>query len=244
MKTVGNILKKARQEKGCSIADASKTLKIHSKFLKALENGNYEIFAHPIHIKGFLKNYAGFLDLDVPQVLAFWRREYKNTAHQTPIYNVTKPLKKPKLIITPGVLTTGTTLILVVAFLGYLFWQYRSIAGPPPLNITAPKKDVIVSDPQIIIKGESDPQARLELNGQKILVDENGTFTIEYVLSDGTNILKFVAENEFGKKTEVIRRAVYERPEALMPSVPSASPSATLEQAPSASPSATVSNAP
>ena len=244
MKTVGKILKRARQEKGCRIADASKTLKIHPKFLKALETGNYEIFAHPIHIKGFLKNYAGFLDLDVPQVLAFWRREYKNTARQTPIYNVTKPLKEPKLVVTPGVLTALTTLILVVSFLGYLFWQYRSIAGPPPLNITAPKKDVIVSDPQIIIKGESDPQAHLELNGQKILIDENGTFSLEYVLSDGTNTLTFTAENEFGKSTEIVRRAVYERPEALMPPTSEASTSATLEQAPSASPSATGLDAP
>ena len=58
MKTVDQILKKARLEKGLSIEEASQKLKIHPKFLEALESGNYEVFAHPLHIKGFLKKFT------------------------------------------------------------------------------------------------------------------------------------------------------------------------------------------
>ena len=236
MKTVGEILRKARKERGCSLPEVSEALKIHPKFLRALEEGNYSIFAHPLHIKGFLKNYAAFLNLDVSQILAFWRREYKNASHPVDIRDVTKPLKRPKVVITPGVLASVSTLVLVICFLGYLFWQYRSIAGPPPLDIFSPKKDMVVSDPQITLKGTTDPGARLEVNGQKILVDEEGKFSFEYVLSDGTNILNFIAENEFGRRTEVVRRVIYEKPEVPTPSTPTPStpePEATAPAKPS-----------
>lgn len=244
MTTVGKILKKGRKEKGCDISEASEALKIHPRFLKALENGDYSIFAHPLHIKGFLKNYAEFLGLNVPQVLAFWRREYKNASHPIPIRDVTKPLKAPKIAVTPQVAAAVSTFILVIAFLGYLFWQYRSIAGPPSLEVLSPKKDLVVSDPQITLKGTAGPQSCLEINGQKILVGEDGKFSLEYVLSDGTNILSFIAENEFGKRTEVTRRVVYEKPEVLRLPAPETSPSGYQPAPGPAAPEATASAAP
>ena len=240
MRKVGGILKNAREEKGLGFSEISEELKIQPKFLRALEEGNYKIFANRVHIKGFLKNYADFLGLNVSQILAFWRREYKDSAQPVPIRDVTRPLKTSQFIITPGVVVAAVTFLLVTAFLAYLFWQYRSIAGPPSLKITSPKKDMVVSDPQVVIEGFTDPDATLEINGQDISLDESGKFSFDFILSPGTNVLNFVATSKFGKESKVIRRLVYEEPErgfappreAPREASPSAKPEATGSAAP------------
>ena len=77
MKSVGNILKSQRHKKNFSLDDVHKFVKIHPKFLTALETGDYSVFSNKIHATGFLKNYAEFLGLDVDKMLGLWRREYE-----------------------------------------------------------------------------------------------------------------------------------------------------------------------
>ncbi len=231
MKTVGEMLKKTRKKKGYSLLEVSEELRIQTKFLKALENSNYGAFGHPLHIKGFLKNYADFLGLDVSEVLAFWRREYREASEFPEIRDVTKPLKEPRVILTPRKLFILITVVFVVGFLGYIFWQYRSIAGPPELQVSVPSKDMIVSEAQVTLKGEADPQATLTINGQEVSVDDSGEFSFDYVLSDGPNELVFKARNEFGKETVIKRALIYDAPRVVVPPPQEASPSAEREEA-------------
>jgi cytoskeletal protein RodZ len=68
MDELGHILREARETKGFSLAEVQERIRINVKFLKALENGEYETLPTPIHVRGFLRNYARFLGLD-PQPL-------------------------------------------------------------------------------------------------------------------------------------------------------------------------------
>src|SRR3989339_2012106 len=99
-RSVSSILRTARQNKGVSLADASRALKIHVRFLKALEEGNYSIFSSPVHLKGFLKNYSSFLSLPVDEILAFFRREYPIEKNVT-LTDSLKPLSSPVVLVTP-----------------------------------------------------------------------------------------------------------------------------------------------
>jgi len=231
MKTVGEILRKTRKKRGYTLLEVSKELKIQPKFLKALERGEYDAFGHSLHIKGFLKNYADFLDLNVEEVLAFWRREYQESEAAEDIHDVTNPLRKPRFAINPSNLVTSITILLVLGFLGYLFFQYRSIAGPPKLEVTSPSKDLVTSEPQLTLKGKADPQATLTINGQEVVVSDEGNFAFDYVLSDGPNALKFTAVNEFGRETEINRSVIYEPPRVEPVPVRESSPSAEVKQA-------------
>ncbi len=238
MKSVGEILKKTRKKRGHSLLEVSEELKIHPRFLKALENGDYGVFAHTLHAKGFLKNYADFLGLNVSEVLAFWRREYREFSEEPEIRDVTRPLNQPRIVITPKKLIVSISALFVLGFLAYVFWQYRSIAGPPHLEVAVPREDMIVSEPQITLKGKADPAATLTINSQEVLLSDDGNFSFDYVLSDGPNTLTFTAVNEFGKETKVTRTLIYDRPRDVMlpppQSTPSATPSAEQESTPSA----------
>lgn len=129
MKTAGEILKETRKAKGLGLSVVARETKIRPPFLLALEADNYEALPTSAITRGFIKNYAEFLELNPEEVLAVHRRDYDEKkvaadAGQKP----TPPLKfawNPKLTTIAGV---G---LLILVFIAYLVWQYRSLINAP-----------------------------------------------------------------------------------------------------------------
>lgn len=208
MQTVAKILKKAREEKGLTFAQIRETLKIHPRFLQALEESDYRVFSSPVHLKGFLKNYAEYLGLDVPSILAFWRREYDEAQARRKESFLT-PLPR-SLNITPGLILGGFTTLAVVGFFLYLLLAYRSVAEAPQLNLESPAKDLKIIGTTLKIAGQTDPEAMLTLNGQRLLLDERGHFAETIRLSPGANRLNFSVTSKLGRERKVSRTVVVE----------------------------------
>jgi cytoskeletal protein RodZ len=68
MDEIGHILREARENKGLTLEQVQEETRINSRFLNALEHGDYASLPTPVHVRGFLRNYARFLGLD-PQPL-------------------------------------------------------------------------------------------------------------------------------------------------------------------------------
>jgi cytoskeletal protein RodZ len=68
MDEIGHILREARENKGFTLQQVQEETRINSRFLNALEEGDYGALPTPVHVRGFLRNYARFLGLD-PQPL-------------------------------------------------------------------------------------------------------------------------------------------------------------------------------
>jgi cytoskeletal protein RodZ len=61
---LGSLLREAREAKGLTLAEVQDEIRINKKYLEALENGQYETLPTQVHVKGYLRNYARFLNLD------------------------------------------------------------------------------------------------------------------------------------------------------------------------------------
>lgn len=70
MDEIGQILREAREAKGLSLEDIQAKTRINTRFLEALESGQYGALPTPVHVRGFLKNYARALGLDPQPLLA------------------------------------------------------------------------------------------------------------------------------------------------------------------------------
>ncbi len=69
MDELGNILREAREAKGLTLSEVQEQTRISAKFLTAMENGQYDLLPTPVHVKGYLRNYARFLSLDPAPIL-------------------------------------------------------------------------------------------------------------------------------------------------------------------------------
>lgn len=64
MQTIGERLEEARKRKGISIREAAETTKIRGDYLQKFEANSFDIALPPLYIRGFLRSYALYLDLD------------------------------------------------------------------------------------------------------------------------------------------------------------------------------------
>lgn len=69
MQTIGGQLEEARQRKGISLREAAEATKVRSDFLGYIEQNNMDFDLPDIYKRGFLKNYARYLKLDVEKLL-------------------------------------------------------------------------------------------------------------------------------------------------------------------------------
>jgi cytoskeleton protein RodZ len=61
---IGNSLREARVRRGVDFAQAELTTKIRGKYLRALEDEQFEMLPAETYVKGFLRTYAEYLGLD------------------------------------------------------------------------------------------------------------------------------------------------------------------------------------
>ena len=135
MKSIGSILKAQREKKRLTLDDVHKFIRINPRYLNAMEVDDYSIFSDKVHAKGFLKIYTDFLELDVEQILALWRREYEagfeKKAEEKRKFNWFNYKEKVGLRLTPRILFSGFLGLLIFVFFGYLFFQYKNYLHLP-----------------------------------------------------------------------------------------------------------------
>jgi len=73
---LGQLLREARERKGVTLADAQQATKIRLSFLQALEKEDFSVLPPPFYIRGFIKTYAVYLNLEprstVQLSMIFW----------------------------------------------------------------------------------------------------------------------------------------------------------------------------
>ena len=79
MATVAEQLCTAREAQKLTVQQIADITKIRTDHLRALEEGNFDVFAAPVYIRGFVRTYAGLLKLNVPQVMEALEGELSKT---------------------------------------------------------------------------------------------------------------------------------------------------------------------
>src|SRR5258706_16392226 len=70
MSTVAEQLRKGREAQNLTVKQLAEITKIRSDHIRALEEGNFNVFSAPVYIRGFVRSYAPLLKLDVPQTMS------------------------------------------------------------------------------------------------------------------------------------------------------------------------------
>ncbi len=73
MKTVGQILRDARESKGLTVAQAVEGTRSQSQVIQALEQDDFSRFPAPIYTRGFIKLYAEYLGLDASELISLYQ---------------------------------------------------------------------------------------------------------------------------------------------------------------------------
>ncbi|MGK0176547.1 MAG: cytoskeletal protein RodZ [Lentimonas sp.] len=80
MQSIGKRLEEARKNKGISLREASEATKIRSDFLQHIEQDELDFELPEIYKRGFVKNYANYLDLDSKSILTDYSAQLLSTS--------------------------------------------------------------------------------------------------------------------------------------------------------------------
>lgn len=75
MSELGNRLREAREEKGLTLDDLEEMTKIQKRYLKGIEEGNYDLIPGKFYVRAFIKQYAETVGLDADLVFEEYRSE-------------------------------------------------------------------------------------------------------------------------------------------------------------------------
>lgn len=94
---------------------------------------------------------------------------------------------------------------------------------PPELEVTEPPENAEFEGKEekwLTVSGTTEPGATVLINDHQAIVDLEGNFRQQYILSIGDNLLKIVSRDEAGNETIIERTIKYSSQEAVTPTIP------------------------
>src|SRR6185312_9941376 len=142
MADIGTTLREARIRARIDMSEVEARTKIRAKYLRAIENEEWDLLPGPVYVKSFLRTYGDFLGLDSRTLVDEYKRQYERPSDSElrPISTLSRERERaargPR--IPPWVLV-GVVLVEIVVALYFVGSNNNngSSSGPNTPNTTA-----------------------------------------------------------------------------------------------------------
>lgn len=202
---IGSYLTELRRNKNISLEICASKTGISLKYLKALEEGDFDKLPGLVYAKNFLKIYINFLDGDIQKGIGFLESAGTVNGKKTVIKKET-----PKAIFTPRRIELGVVFLIIFAVFGYFFYEARFLSAPPNLEIFYPGEFERTAAKIITVDGRAGSEAKVFINEEQIFVDANGLFKETVDLQNGLNTITIQAINKKGKTATAEKKILVE----------------------------------
>ncbi|EKE11917.1 MAG: hypothetical protein ACD_14C00074G0002 [uncultured bacterium] len=202
--TIGEQMKKLREERRLSLSEISKNTRVQVKYLEYLESGDYLKLPAQVYVKGFLRNYAIFMGISGQSLLKQYEREQKiqqNIKKENIEKKEMRPIIFSSFVVTPKMMIVVFGIIFVFSGFLYLYKQVNNFISTPRLAIMSPSDGSKVDGRIVRVAGVAEKNAKISINDQSIMVNEKGEFSEDIGLREGLNAITVVARNKFEKES-------------------------------------------
>jgi transcriptional regulator with XRE-family HTH domain len=209
MGTLGTYLRSAREARGIDLREAAQQTRISLQYLKALEAEDFSKLPGAVFVRGFLKNYSKFLQLDETEVM----KKFGELQQKPPVVTAAQAIEvAPQQIAEETKTSTSTkfpfelfiwgaiiAIILVIALFATLPQRHRKEIQPPqatsaliggPMPATSsdqlkPEKlylEVIaVENTWLLVRTDTSPQKKAILSkGESLIWSADERFLLSF----------------------------------------------------------------
>jgi transcriptional regulator with XRE-family HTH domain len=200
--TLGEKMRKIRNEKRVGLPEIAKNTKIQMEYLEYLENGDYNKLPADVYVRGFLKSFADYLGVNEEYLIKSFNKEksiQENIEGSNKEKKINKKINIARFSITPKIISMFFVSLFFLALSFYLYKNLNNFVSNPQLIILNPTTDSVINDTKVVVKGKTDAGNNLFINNQTVLVDDNGDFSENIVLREGKNVIIVKSVNQFNK---------------------------------------------
>jgi hypothetical protein len=141
MPGIGETLREARIRRRIDMAEVEEATKIRAKYLRALENEEWELLPGPTYVKTFLRTYADHLELDSRRLVEEYKLRYERprAGEPAPFAGLGpsggRTPRRPRRRRSPAAFgPAAVVLVIAVALVGALYalgkWGQNDQKGP------------------------------------------------------------------------------------------------------------------
>ena len=208
-KEMGQQLRGARLSKSLTIDEVAVRLRIPPKYLRALEKGKLSEFSAEVYAKGAFKKYATFLGVQEQGLWHIFLRSLAGVRKNKPL-QLPVPATWLQRVLRPTgifIVALGLTVVAVATYIG---GQVKSFVSVPELALLEPHNSIIRGD-ELIVKGKTEEDAEVKVNGEVVLLDTDNQFSIVLPVDAGINVLHIEAKGASGRINEITKHVLVPR---------------------------------
>lgn len=206
---LGFKLKEVREQKKLSPEFIAKKLNINLKYLLDIEDNRFDRLPAGLYSKNYVREYAKLLGFP-PIEIKKWLKHNLELVNENNDPFSQKVLSRKQFIAFPRIIRNTLLALLFLACLLYLGSYFKKIVFPPKLEIYQPDKNLKISGNSIEIKGKTEAEAEVQINGETVLNNNNGYFSTNINLKKGVNNILIKAQKKYSSESTVLRQILVE----------------------------------
>jgi len=121
MADIGTTLREARIRARIDISEVEARTKIRAKYLRAIENEEWDLLPGPVYVKSFLRTYGDFLGVDSRLLVDEYKRRYERPADQDLRPISARGRERERKRRRPRLGPIGAVVLVLVAVVAALF---------------------------------------------------------------------------------------------------------------------------
>jgi len=206
---LGAKLKAARELRQINLEVAARRLNIRLEYLLAIEGGRFDRLPAGLYSKNYIKDYAALLGFPANETKK-WIADNLEITNETINPFSQKIVRRKEFMVFPKLIKNLILASVFLACLLYLAFYFKKIIFPPFLEVYQPSKNIKISENFIEIKGITEPEAELSINGETILNTSRGDFSTSINLKKGVNNIVIKAKKKYSGEALILRQILVE----------------------------------
>ncbi len=205
-KSLQELLSEKLSEKGLDLARLKSQTGISPRFLDAIFSGEYKNLPALPYVRGYIVILAKFLGIEFDELWGF----YKDTL-QLKRSGVADELPRNRFAIKTlniKFLALSSLALLIILYFSIQAFNHLKSVELSLLNF--PEDTLTISTSTFLILGKTNPEAKVLIDNEEVLVDTDGSFSKKIELNSGINTLKVSAKKLFGSERVIEREIIYE----------------------------------
>ncbi len=204
-------LRALRDTCGWTVTEAAQASGVPTHLIRALEDARFEDLPDDVYAERMVAQYVRALHGKDEYMLTKFRNE--RVPDMVPrgaarFIRPTRPLFRELLSQTRLLAVLGATLL--VATVGtYLGIQISHVRSAPTLEITAPEEGSQLTEALVTVRGKTEPEVQVSINGVPIHTTPDGTFSSQVDLMRGTTSIEIQAKRRYGGSKTETRRVIF-----------------------------------
>lgn len=195
------IIQRYRYKKGYTIEALASIISVDPNYIKSIELDNYNKIISNKEIKPILKKLCYALNLKYYKILNLYEKEKFEHIN---IYYKKNYIKNASI----NNQTIRGSLLFMSAFLiiSYISYQIYFFIKIPEVSLLNSNKIEYVDSEEYYLKGSTDPNSQLTLNGQRVKINTDGNFDFKLNLNKGVNLFEFVISKNNRSKVSILKK--------------------------------------